>query len=630
MAYPTITDYSAAMQNLRWNVSDEELQQGQVALLDALGLPAPCAGGYAAVYKVHCPATGNTWAVKCFTKDVKGQRERYGEIGACLKQAQLPFMVDFQYIEPGILVGGQRYPFLKMRWVEGLKLNQFVDHSLGERPAMLRQFLPLWVRLSVLLREKRIAHADLQHGNVLLVPHGDQGQLSLKLIDYDGMFVPSLAESNSGEAGHAAYQHPQRLKQGIYSAEVDRFPHLAIYSAIRCLTLEKGLWKRYDNGENLLFSRDDFEKPGSSKLFHELWRLGHPDIRGLAGRLILATQMPLDRVPLLHEVVREGKVLPLGGDDEHQVQLLLNGEDHARSTVPLPSRSKPPPGTLAGKPEAAPAESETTAATVACFSRALDHAKNGDYDQAITGYTEAIRLDRKYALAYWNRGVAYANKGENDKAIADYTVAIRIDPKYAKAYNNRGEAYARKGDYDQAVADHTEAILIDPKFAVAYRNRGMACKNNGDVDQAIADYTEAIRIDAQYTLAYRSRGLAHVAKGHYDKAIADYTKAIALNPKDGTAHNWAAWLLATCPEASVRDGIRAVQYARQACELTGWKEPDSLDTLAAAYAEKGDYASARKWQHEAIMQISAATESRREAWNGRLELYRRGKPYRIN
>jgi hypothetical protein len=323
MAYPTIGDYSAAMQNLRWNVSDEELQQGQVALLDALGLPAPCAGGYAAVYKVHCPATRNTWAVKCFTKDIKGHRERYAEIDACLKQARLPFMVDFQYIEPGILVGGQRYPFLKMRWVEGLKLNQFVEQSLDGQSAMLQQLLRLWVRLSVLLREKRIAHADLQHGNVLLVPRGDQGQLSLKLIDYDGMYVPGLAGKNSDEVGLPGYQHPQRMREGIYNAEVDRFSHLVIYSAVRCLTLEKGLWPSYDTGENLLFCQKDFDEPGESKLFRELWGLRHPEIRGLTGRLLLATQAPLERVPLLEEVVRGGKVLPLGRKEEQAVEAIL-------------------------------------------------------------------------------------------------------------------------------------------------------------------------------------------------------------------------------------------------------------------------------------------------------------------
>ncbi len=190
-------------------------------------------GNFADVFKIHCPATGNTWALKCFTREVAGQRERYRRIAAHLEQAQLPFTVDFQYLEQGLRIGGRWFPALKMRWVEGLTLAEFVEEHL-ERPGNLKMLLDLWVKLSARLREAEMAHADLQHGNVLLVPMSG-GSFALRLIDYDGMYVPALAGMQSGELGHPAYQHPQRLREGTYSAEVDRFSHLAIYGAVRCL-----------------------------------------------------------------------------------------------------------------------------------------------------------------------------------------------------------------------------------------------------------------------------------------------------------------------------------------------------------------------------------------------------------
>ena len=98
-----------------------------------------------------------------------------------------------------------------MEWVEGQTLNRFVEESL-EKPKMLRQLLELWPKLASRLREAGIAHADLQHGNVLLVPAAD-GKLALKLIDYDGMYVPTLAGTPSGELGHPNYQHPDRLRR---------------------------------------------------------------------------------------------------------------------------------------------------------------------------------------------------------------------------------------------------------------------------------------------------------------------------------------------------------------------------------------------------------------------------------
>ena len=162
-----------------------------------------------------------------------GLQDRYRRIAAHLEQARLPFTVDFQYLEQGLCIGGDWFPVLKMRWVEGLTLNQFVEEHL-ERPGNLKMLLDLWVKLATRLRKAGMAHADLQHGNVLLVPMSG-GSLALRLIDYDGMHVPALAGTRSGEVGHPAYQHPQRLREGTYNAEVDRFSHLAIYTAIRCL-----------------------------------------------------------------------------------------------------------------------------------------------------------------------------------------------------------------------------------------------------------------------------------------------------------------------------------------------------------------------------------------------------------
>ena len=191
MPAPQRTQYNEAIQNLRQCVSDEELRGGELAV-NAFGLPLVWAGGFADVYRVHCPQSGNTWAVKCFVKETPRLRERYREIGVYLRQAHLPFTVDFQVVEPGLRVGDQWVPILKMRWVEGLSLNQFVSQHL-DRPKNLRQLLELWPRLATRLHEAEMAHGDLQHGNVLLVPVPESGRLSLKLVDYDGMFVPALA-----------------------------------------------------------------------------------------------------------------------------------------------------------------------------------------------------------------------------------------------------------------------------------------------------------------------------------------------------------------------------------------------------------------------------------------------------
>ena len=113
---------------------------------------------------------------------------------------RLPFMVDFQYLDEGVRIRGEWFPVLKMHWVEGgIPLNTFVESHL-HRPRLLHDLLGLWVKMARLLRQKQIAHADLQHDNVLLVPRSD-GNLALKLIDYDGMHIPALEGAPREKSG---------------------------------------------------------------------------------------------------------------------------------------------------------------------------------------------------------------------------------------------------------------------------------------------------------------------------------------------------------------------------------------------------------------------------------------------
>jgi hypothetical protein len=306
MPWPLSQDYNEALQSPQSSFRDPELRQGQV-VVNALGIPQPCSGNFADVYAVECPATKSKWAVKCFTREVHGLRERYREISSYLQQVRLPFTVDFQYLEQGIRIAGRWYPILKMHWVEGFTLNAFVRDML-DKPAMLEKLSRIWVRLAHRLREAKLTHCDLQHGNVLLVPDSEAHALAVKLIDYDGMWVPALAKTPSGEFGHPAYQHPRRLHDSVYDAEVDRFPLLAVHVALRALIAGgRQLWERYDTGDNLLFRQSDFEAPSKSPLFDELLRMNKPELRDPVVKLIDAARMSLEQTPHLADLVDDEK-----------------------------------------------------------------------------------------------------------------------------------------------------------------------------------------------------------------------------------------------------------------------------------------------------------------------------------
>ena len=138
------------------------------------------------------------WAVKCFTREVLGLRGRYQAISEHLAAAQLSFTVDFQYREQGIRVAQGWYPVLKMDWVEGQLLNELVRDNLRRRK-VLEGLGQIWLRMAHRLRSAGIAHGDLQHGNVSLVRGSKAASLAVRLIDYDGMFVPALAHHPSGD-----------------------------------------------------------------------------------------------------------------------------------------------------------------------------------------------------------------------------------------------------------------------------------------------------------------------------------------------------------------------------------------------------------------------------------------------
>ena len=156
MAWPQSQDYNEAIQNPSTCFKDPDLKGGKPTL-NALGVPLPCSGNFADVYQVTTRSSQARWAVKCFTRgDPNALRARYAQIDQHLQQAKLPFAVGFQFLDEGIRVKGQWHPVLKMQWVEGFTLNQFVRERL-DKPALLDALLSIWSRMAKRLREAELA-----------------------------------------------------------------------------------------------------------------------------------------------------------------------------------------------------------------------------------------------------------------------------------------------------------------------------------------------------------------------------------------------------------------------------------------------------------------------------------------
>jgi serine/threonine-protein kinase len=132
---------------------------------------------------------------------------------------------------------------------------------------------------------------------------------------------------------------------------------------------------------------------------------------------------------------------------------------------------------------------------------------------------------------------------------------------------------------------------------------------------------------AEITRDYFSSGNTRLANKEYDQAIDDYTEAIKLDPNDARPHERLAWVLATATKDELRNGKKAVDYAKKACELTDWKKPDYLATLSAAFAESGDFKEAIKWQTKAL-EAPELEQDKDTEYRQRLKMFQEGKPYR--
>ena len=296
MSWPGITDFSEAVQNPSLCFNGTELEDGKVAT-NQRGMPMVFSGSFACVYSVS--VNGGAYAVRCFTREVKDQQDRYNQLSDYLINVLPPSFVHFEYVEDGICLKGDWYPIVKMEWVEGEVLSAFVGDALDE-PDTLRRVAAQWRGgTTASLRGLRIAHNDLQHGNVMVQDNGN-----IRLVDYDGMFLPQFRGERSPELGHKNYQHPQR-SAADYGDYVDNFPTLVIYLSLLAVAADPDLWSFF-NDDNLIFTAKDYADPGASEVFKRVKKSKDPAVVELTKRLEEYCALPkVDAVPDLETILQD-------------------------------------------------------------------------------------------------------------------------------------------------------------------------------------------------------------------------------------------------------------------------------------------------------------------------------------
>ena len=284
-----------------------------------------------------------------------------------------------------------------------------------------------------------------------------------------------------------------------------------------------------------------------------------------------------------------------------------------------------------------------------------------DYEQALKAYDNAIKLNDKHALWYISRGSAKLGVDDLPGAKEDYLKALSVkeattnseahvglsnialiqddldeafnqanqavenQPKNAMALNARGWVLFKQGKVDDAIYDLSRSIRYAPSLSIAYGNRGVCYVSKNEFDKAIADHTKHTQLDPKSPFALANRGVAWLGKGDFEKAKADFTASEKMAPELDETLNGFAWFLATCPDKTFRDGKSAIEKAKKACEISKEKDWYHLDTLAAAYAEVGDFDEAVKW---AELAVEVAPESKKSICKEQLARFQRKEPFR--
>ncbi|MEZ6080761.1 MAG: tetratricopeptide repeat protein [Pirellulaceae bacterium] len=220
-------------------------------------------------------------------------------------------------------------------------------------------------------------------------------------------------------------------------------------------------------------------------------------------------------------------------------------------------------------------------------------------DEAFEYYDELVRTNPSAVFAWEGRASSATDRGDFERAIADFTYAIQLKPKSAPLYTNRAIAKNSSKDFNGAVRDCDVAATLDPQYASAYWARGFAYFSLGKAKEALADYDIAIGLNPTVAKLYADRGSLRYFEGDLEGAIKDSSEAIRIDPKCMMALYSLAWIHATASDSPKRDGKSAVKLATKACELTNFQDPNTLGTLAAAYAETGDFATAIRYLKQA-------------------------------
>ena len=267
MQYPTILEYVKAIKNAGNNL--DKLAH-LTPVLDNHGEPYHISGAFAVVFKMQDKSTGKYYALKCFTEEQEGRTDAYRQIAEELDMVEYPYIIFVKYMEKEVCVDCQceedEFPVLLMDWVDGDTLEAYIAANYHNQSSM-SLLCYRFGKMAAWLRTQSFAHGDLKSDNIIVRPDG-----SLALVDYDGMFVPSMKGRKSPTKGTKNFSHPLRTVDD-FDETIDDFSLASIALSLKAISLNSTLLDLYGKSDRLLFSEEDYRNPSKSKVISALQEL---------------------------------------------------------------------------------------------------------------------------------------------------------------------------------------------------------------------------------------------------------------------------------------------------------------------------------------------------------------------
>ncbi len=243
-------------------------------------------------------------------------------------------------------------------------------------------------------------------------------------------------------------------------------------------------------------------------------------------------------------------------------------------------------------------------------------------------WTHTLACTSGNSLAHYDLALHLANRGRPDEALDQYRKAVESDRGNANAHCNMGIIFASRGQFGEAITHYRAALKIDPRSAEFHNNLAYALACQGRFDEAAPHYQKALELDPRCAMAHNKYAAILARQGRFDEAIAHYRQALNVQPDYTEARYYLAWLLATCPVASLRNGEEAIAHAQRLDQLYPGRDPGLLDCLAAAYAEAGRFPEAVGTARRALaLAIEQNNRTLASALRIRIARYEAGKPF---